>query len=379
MMRRHRFRTSISARRCGCRGRNNILLKLLLTLAVFLPNQYFVAADGLLANLAYQLNDRLFPPEDYINDGINLETKSLNIIQISEMRVRDIKRRLAREHGYSADELARMLDKKDLINTLSYEEHKVYQQESDRRKWRRIKSTIIYTCAAVLVVMFWPLLVSAGEVAHVNFVVYTDKRRHELSRCREYSSFKGFFGMFLLFIIDFLSTWLSVSVLLSWVMRSKYFFPVPNLPIRPAQLLAGGGDAGALGQYGINIGPMIISGLFRFLNNRVEGMIGKAMSTAFQNQRRKERDEMKRARKEERAKEKEERRKMKKEAKLRMKEEEEAKARAREEEEDAARMMETPEDDDLDILAFYDDDLDLLAAHEEEIEYTSSSPFDDLD
>ena len=379
MMRRHRCRTSISARRCGCRGRNNILLKLLLTLAVVLPSQYFVAADGLLANLAYQLNDRLFPPEDYINDGINLETKSLNIIQISEMRVRDIKRRLAREHGYSADELARMLDKKDLINTLSYEEHKVYQQESDRRKWRRIKSTIIYTCAAVLVVMFWPLLVSAGEMAHVNFVVYTDKRRHELSRCREYSSFKGFFGMFLLFIIDFLSTWLSVSVLLSWVMRSKYFFPVPNLPIRPAQLLAGGGDAGALGQYGINIGPMIISGLFRFLNNRVEGMIGKAMSTAFQNQRRKERDEMKRARKEERAKEKEERRKMKKEAKLRMKEEEEAKARAREEEEDAARMMETPEDDDLDILAFYDDDLDLLAAHEEEIEYTSSSPFDDLD
>lgn len=345
---------------------------------VLLPSQYyFAAADGLLANLAYQLNDKLFPPEDYINDGINLETKSLNIIQISEMRVRDIKRRLAREHGYSADELARMLDKKDLINTLSYEEHKVYQQESDRRKWRRIKSTIIYTCAAVLIVMFWPLLKHAGEVASVNFVVYTDKRRHELSRCREYSSFKGFFGMFLLFIIDFLSTWLSVSVLLSWVMRSKYFFPVPNLPIRPAQLLAGGGDAGALGQYGINVGPMIISGLFRFLNNRVEGMIGKAMSTAFQNQRRKEKEEMKRARKEERAKEKEERRKMKKEAKLRMKEEEEAKAR--EEEEDAARMMETPEDDDLDILAFYDDDDDLLAAYEEEIEHTSSSPFDDLD
>jgi len=187
-----------------------------------------------------------------------------------------------------------------------------------------------------------------------------------LSRCREYSSFKGFFGMFLLFIIDFLSTWLSVSVLLSWVMRSKYFFPVPNLPIRPAQLLAGGGDAGALGQYGINIGPMIISGLFRFLNNRVEGMIGKAMSTAFQNQRRKERDELKRARKEERAKEKEERRKMKKEAKLRMKEEEEAKAR--EEELVAAKMMETLEDDDL----------GLLAGHEED-EYTSSSPFDDLD
>lgn len=287
-------------RQSSCHG--NALLRLLsklplLLLIIQLVPQYHVlpndlqfgvtpvAADGLLTNLAYKLNDLLFPPEDYINAEIDLETKSLNIIQISDMRARDIKRRLAREHGYGADELSRMLDKKELINALSYEEHKVYQQETDKRKWRRIKSTIIYTCAAVLVVMFWPLLTHAFEVAHVNFVVYTDKRKHELSRCREYSSTKGYFGMFLLFIIDALSTWLSVSVLLSWVMRSKYFFPIPNIPIRPAQLLAGGvgGDAGALGQYGINVGPMIISGLFRFLNNRVEGMIGKAMASAFKN------------------------------------------------------------------------------------------------
>lgn len=293
-----------------------------------LPNTHnFVAADGLLTNLAYKLNDRLFPPEDYINYD-DLETKSLDIIQISNMRVRDIKRRLARHHGYGADELSRMLDKKDLINTLSFEEHKVYQQELDRRKSRRIKSTIIYTFAAVLIVIFWPLLKHAFEVVHVNFIVYTDKRRHELSRCREYKSFKGYFGVFLLLIIDFLSTWLSASVLLSWVMKSKYFFPVPNLPIRPAQLLSGGGDSGALGLYGINVGPMVISGLFRILNNRVEVMIGNAVSKAFQNQRRREKEEMKRARKEERAKEKEERRKMVKESKLRMEEEK----RAREEE-----------------------------------------------
>lgn len=334
-----------SSRR-SCHG--NALLRLLsklpfLLLIIQLVPQYHVlpnnlhfgvtpvAADGLLTNLAYKLNDLLFPAEDYINAGIDLESKSLNIIQISDMRARDIKRRLAREHGYGADELSRMLDKKELINTLSYEEHKVYQQEVDKRKWRKIKSSIIYTCAAVLVVMFWPLLTHAFEVAHVNFVVYTDKRRHELSRCREFKSKKGYFGMFLLFIIDGLSTWLSVSVLLSWVMRSKYFFPVPNIPIKPAQLLAGGvgGDAGALGQYGINVGPMIISGLFRFLNNRVEGMIGKAMSSAFQRQR-------KDARKEERAKEKEERRRMKKEAKRKMKEEEE---RARQEAEERARVM----------------------------------------
>ena len=55
--------------------------------------------------------------------------------------------------------------------------------------------------------------------------------------------------MLLLFVIDALSLWLSVSVLLSWVTTSKYFFPVPSVPIRPAQLLTPkGGDAGALGE-----------------------------------------------------------------------------------------------------------------------------------
>lgn len=369
--------TRQSSRR-SCHG--NALLRLLsklplLLLIIQLVPQYHVfpnnlqfgvvpvAADGLLTNLAYKLNDLLFPPEDYINAGVDLESKSLSIIEISDMRVRDIKRRLGREHGYGADELSRMLDKKELINALSYEEHKLYQQEVDKRKWRKIKSTIIYTCAAVLVVMFWPLLTHAFEVAHVNFVVYTDKRRHELSRCREYSSKKGYFGMFLLFIIDALSTWLSVSVLLSWVMRSKYFFPIPNIPIKPAQLLAGGmgGDAGALGQYGINVGPMIISGLFRFLNNRVEGMIGKAMSSAFQKQR-------KDARREERAKEKEERRRMKKEAKRQMKEEEE---RARQEAEERARVMQ--QNSTAAASNCETDDSDLGAGK------FTSSPFDDLD
>ena len=135
--------------------------------ALFRP----VSASGILADLASNLNERLFPADDYIN--IDVETKTLSIVEISEMRARDIKRRLARHHGYEADELARMIDKTDLINTLSFEEHKVYQQELERRKWRNFKTTVIYTCVAVMVVMFWPVIKHAFEVAHVNFVVYT--------------------------------------------------------------------------------------------------------------------------------------------------------------------------------------------------------------
>jgi len=125
-----------------------------------------------ITNLVSSTYDRLFPEEDLIlND--DYETKTLNIVEISNLRARDIKRRLARSHGYGVDELSRMLDKKELINTLSFEEHKAYQKEADRRKWIRFKNTVIYTCAAILIVMFWPLLRQAFEAASVNFVVYT--------------------------------------------------------------------------------------------------------------------------------------------------------------------------------------------------------------
>jgi len=129
-------------------------------------------ASGIITNLISSTYDRLFPEEDLIlND--DYETKTLNIVEISEMRARDIKRRLARSHGYGVDELSRMLDKKELINTLSFEEHKAYQKEADRRKWIRFKNTVIYTLMAILIVMFWPLLRQAFEAASVNFVVYT--------------------------------------------------------------------------------------------------------------------------------------------------------------------------------------------------------------
>lgn len=159
-------------------------------------------------------------------------------------------------------------------------------------------------------------MLKSMDASLLNLLASLDRRRHEISRCRDFNSYKGYFGIFLLFIIDMLTFWLSTSVLLSWVMTSKYFFPIPNIPIRPVELLTPKGhDSGAFGKYGINVGPMVISWLFRFLSGRVEGMIGKAMSEALQKQRRKEKDEMKQRRREERAKEKESKRAAKKEAK----------------------------------------------------------------
>ena len=80
-------------------------------------------------------------------------------------------------------------------------------------------------------------------------------------------------------------------------MTSKYLFPVPRIPIRPAALLASvqgnPGGSGPLGNYGINVGPMVIRWVFGFVNNRIENFMGKALSEAMKKQRK----ELKKARK----------------------------------------------------------------------------------
>jgi hypothetical protein len=296
------------------------LILLLLSCLSLLPKLTpQVNASGILSDVLYTSIDYLFPidEDDNVDDDIdnyNDDTQStkkktplLDIVSISAMRPREIKRRLARYHGYDPDELSRMIDKKDLINALSFEEHKARQHKLDKRKWRQFRNTVIYTLLAITAVIFWPLLKHAIDVGYVNLVVYSDRRKYEMKRCRDYHTSLGYFGIFLLFIIDILALWLSTSVLLSWVMSSKYFFPVPNLSIRPVQLLTPtGGNAGALGNFGINVGPMLISWLLRFCSSQVEAMIGKACQNALKKQKQKERADAKEARRLWRAAEKEE-------------------------------------------------------------------------
>ena len=295
-----------------------------------------VGASGILSDVFFTSVDYLFPidedddVDDDVDDYDNNDNKStkkkipLDIVTISAMRPREIKRRLARYHGFDPDELGRMIDKKDLINALSFEEHKTRQRKVDKRKWRQFKSSVMYTLLAITAVIFFPLLKHAIEVGHVNLVVYSDRRKHEMKRCRDYHSSLGYFGIFLLFIIDILALWLSTSVLLSWVMSSKYFFPVPNLSIRPVQLMTPpGGNAGALGNFGINVGPMLVSWSLRFCSGQVEAMIGRACQNALKRQKRKEKAEAKEARRIWRAAEKEEAKRTREERKARDKRKEE--------------------------------------------------------
>eukprot|EP00565_Helicotheca_tamesis_P003441 CAMPEP_0185732010 /NCGR_PEP_ID=MMETSP1171-20130828/14627_1 /TAXON_ID=374046 /ORGANISM="Helicotheca tamensis, Strain CCMP826" /LENGTH=379 /DNA_ID=CAMNT_0028401393 /DNA_START=403 /DNA_END=1542 /DNA_ORIENTATION=+ len=250
------------------------------------------------------------------------------------MRARDIKRRLSRSHGYSNTELAKMIDKKELIHTLSYEEHKVYQKMEQKKKRAQMKQGIIVALICVCVVLFWPLIVQAWEVASVNFVVYTDKKKYELSRCHELSSNLGYIGILLLFFLDLLQLWLTASVLLSWFISSsntylyKYLFPIPRLSVRPAALLAGamGGNAGPLGQYGINIGSMLITWMLRYTKSKVETWIGTVFSRAMKKQRKEKKRQQKQQEEWESKEDREERRRLKalrKEERKKRREEEE--------------------------------------------------------
>jgi len=225
---------------------------------------------------------------DVVGDTVNLATKTLTMDQVSNLRVRDIKRRLTRDHGYGADEVARMLDKKELIETLSFEEHKLREKELEEVKrnlfWRGVFTAILVG----VITLFWPILRHVFEVAHVNVVVYTDRKWYEAKRCWDYKSVQGCIGVLLMGVIDVLQIWMTVSILGSWVMTSKYFFPMPSLPIRPAAMMGGPIAQGPLAGYGINIAPMVMSWAFRFSHGKLENWVGRALSQAHVNQRKAE-------------------------------------------------------------------------------------------
>jgi hypothetical protein len=97
-------------------------------------------------------------------------------------------------------------------------------------------------------------------------------------------------GISAMFVFDVLQSWLTVSILLSWVMRSKYFFPVPSLSIKPAQLMGGPVANSSLGGYGINVGPMVITWAMRFVYTRLEAWTGRALVRSQHKQRQSARD-----------------------------------------------------------------------------------------
>lgn len=211
-------------------------------------------------------------------------TTTLSIQEVSDLRVRDIKRRLTRNHGYAAEELGRILDKKELIHALAFEEEKLRLQHEASAKRLLIQQGIIAAIVTILLILCWPLFQQAYEVAAINLIVYTDRKRYEAARCYELQSIKAMIGVISMGIFDILQIWLTASVLLSWITTSKYFFPVPRLSVRPAQLLGGDMAKSPMAGFGINIGGMLVTWVMRFSYSKIEQWTGNALSAAHRQQ-----------------------------------------------------------------------------------------------
>ena len=221
---------------------------------------------------------------DFVVGGSS-SVKPLTIYEVSDLRVREIKRRLALHHGYSADELGRMLDKKDLIQELAFAEEKLRREQETKSQRDVAIQGIVAAVGTILVVFLWPLIRRAFEVAQINFVVFTDRKAHEWKRCSELRSLTALVGVLVMGVLDILQVWLTASVLLSWVMRSKYFFPIPHIPVRPAQMMGGDIAKSPAANYGINVGSMAVTWVMRFVYDRVERWTGVEMVRAHKRQR----------------------------------------------------------------------------------------------
>lgn len=217
--------------------------------------------------------------------------RTFTFAEVSAMRVRDLKWHLARRHGYGADEIGRMIDKKDLIEALAIEEEKARIKADQQRKRRRVQSSVLWSLAAVAVAICWPLIRQGIDIVHVNAVVYYDRKRYEVGVCREHRSLLAAVGFLCMFAIDALQLWLSISITLSWFVRRRWwFFPTPNLPLRPGQFMGEDVAKSQAGSYGINVGPMILTWLMRFVHSKIESWTGRALVRAQREQRKRQRD-----------------------------------------------------------------------------------------
>jgi len=223
--------------------------------------------------------------EDGIITTVGERRRTLTNAEISGLRVRDLKRRLGRGHGYSANELGRMLDKKDLISALIEEETKLRNKNrSDKRRKLFLKALII-AILCVVAIVGWPLWTHLSEVLAVNWTVFYDQKRHEISQCWELRSAMGAFGVAMLTLLDLLRLWLSCTVILSWFLSNdsryrRFLLPIPTLSIKPGQFMGEQVRNSGMASWGMNVAPMVIRWGMGYLRTKVEYLTGKSLSTA---------------------------------------------------------------------------------------------------
>jgi hypothetical protein len=250
---------------------------------------FFLLVVVTSVDAAWQWSWWIQTPLDYVSNTLASTSTIPNTLtreEIQLMRVRDIKRSLIRSHGYSLEDVAGMLDKKELMQALAYEEKKRRSKAKDTMYRNRLIKAVLTAVLGALIIMCWPLLVHGYEVVYINVVVWMDRKRYEASRCRERKSTEALIGVVLMLVVDVLQFWLTASIALSWIVRrNKYMFPTPRLDIQPGQLMGKEIAGSVVGSMGINVAPMALTWLMRFVHGKLENWTGRALSRALKAQR----------------------------------------------------------------------------------------------
>jgi hypothetical protein len=224
--------------------------------------------------------------------SVNQPTSSeswMSILEISSLRVRDIKRRLTRRHGYSPDRISNILDKKELIHMLAYEEDKIRMKYEQRVQQDAFFYAVLVAVLILIITIGWPIIEHAYNVISVNLVVYTDRKIFEAKQCMQLQSTLGMAGLGLMILLDLLQLWLSLTVAMSWVIaKNKFFFPYPSFSLSLQELVPhtlGSNQSQApvrptMDRLGINFGPMIVGMLLDFSRRRLEAWIGRVLLAA---------------------------------------------------------------------------------------------------
>ena len=246
---------------------------------------------GLLLFTTSSLSSSAWEWTNYIVGGSKIADEHyMTDAEISELRVRDLKRRLARKFGYSQDELAKMLDKKDLKSALIGEESKLRTKHRNKKLRKLLWQSVIVAILCVVAIVgsqFWTQLY---QTIAVNLTVYYDRKSLEMSQCWEFRSIKGALGIAILSVLELLRLWLSFTVLLSWVLSNesqyrRYLFPIPSFAIKPGQFMGEQVQNSPAGQWGLNIAPMLMTWCMGSVRTKLEYWTGNALSAAARLQR----------------------------------------------------------------------------------------------
>ncbi len=210
-----------------------------------------------------------------------------HVVDIESMRVRDLRRWLIKNGGYTEKEVLSILDKEEL--------RKLAFDVIDEKAW-----DATYLNAAEY---FWYWFYRIGTVLLICLVVALLRKPIENYILSQWTHFKIFsrmskscwknhryaalLGIVSLIILDICSAWISLSVMSSWItpiLQPQYVYyirrlciPLPSMNLQPMNLLKGSSGSGSLGSYSVNMAPIIAGFVIEGLKKALENLIGKEM------------------------------------------------------------------------------------------------------